>query len=123
MNLNSKRIRDEARFQVFAHLSKAILAYILSGIITTVVTYNLQLSAFTKNVSLFSNNPKVTLITLFVMLAGIILNLPLSFCAQRFYLLISRHIPLEPIPLKSFFEPFEKPRLLLKGGLSLSSRR
>ncbi len=115
--MDSKRIRDEARFQVFAHMSKAILAYILSGIITTVVVYNLQISAFSRNISLVSDNPKVVLITFFAMTAGLILNLPLSFCAQRFFLVLSTHTPMEPIPLKRFFEPFEKPKLLLKGAL------
>lgn len=117
MNLNSKRLRDEAKFQVFAHLSKGMLAYVLSGLITTLIVYNIQITATTKNVSLIPDTLEKALIIYSVLFLAALANLPLTFCAERFYLLISRHTPLESIPLKSFFEPFEKPSLFLKGSL------
>ena len=112
MDINSKKIRDEAKFQVFAHLSKALLVYILSGIISTVVMYNMQITALDKNITF---NLETAPIIYFITLVGVIINMPLSFCAQRFYLILSRQTPFEPIPLKRFFEPFEKPAFLLKG--------
>lgn len=114
---NSKRIRDIARFQVFAHLGKAILAYILSGIITTVVTYNINLTAMAGNINLASGNLKVSGIVLFALTAGMILELPFAFSATRFFLLISRQTPLESIPVRCFFEPFFDVKFLLKGAL------
>lgn len=117
MNLNSKTLRAEARFQVFAHLSKGILAYILSGLITTLIVYNIQITAVSKNVSLIPDTAEKALIIYSVLFLALIANLPLTFCAERFYLLISRQTPLEPISLKCFFEPFEKPSLFFKGSL------
>ncbi len=119
MKLERKRLRDEARFQVFAHLSKGLIAYVLSGIISTAVIYNMQLTASTHNVELFTTNMKTLGIVYLTLILASVINMPLAFCAQRFYLLISRESPLNSIPIKRFFEPFGTPALLLKGAVLL----
>ena len=119
MKLQRKRQRDEARFQVFAHLTKALVAYVLSGIISTAVIYNMQITAKTHNVELFTANLKTLGIVYLTLVLASVINMPLAFCAERFYLLISRQSPLETIPLKRFFEPFGTPALLFKGAFLL----
>ena len=119
MKLERKRLRDEARFQVFAHLSKGLIAYVLSGIISTAVIYNMQITANARNVELFTTDIKTLGIIYFTIILASVINMPLAFCAERFYLLISRESPLSSIPIKRFFEPFSKPALLLKGAILL----
>lgn len=119
MNFERKRLRDNARFQVFGHLSKVLVSYVLSYIISNAVIYNMQLVAQDKNVELFTGDIKTLGIIYLTLVLALLINMPLSFCAQRFYLIISRESPFQTIPLKRFFEPFATPALLLKGTLLL----
>ena len=117
MNINPKVIRDETKFLVFAHLSKALIVYILSSIISTVIVYNMQITVLGMNTPLDYTNPKTLGLVYGIIAIAFIVNLPLTFCAHRFYLALSRHTTLEPLPLKTFFEPFMSISLFLKGSM------
>lgn len=118
MKRQCKRYRDSAKISVFSHLSQSVLAVILSGLVSTVIVYYYQFSAIERNVDIFSiNDPEALKTTLAVSLMALFANLPLSFCATRFYLLISRTPFHQPVRMKEFFAPFSKPSYILKGSV------
>lgn len=117
MKERCKRYRDLAKTAVFSHLSSAILAVIFSSIVASVITTYYQYTAIEKNVDIFSADPEVLKMTLIVTLASFLINLPLSFCSTRFYLIISRKTFVERATVKEFFEPFTRPGFLLKSSL------
>lgn len=119
MKGNGKIYRDNAKFQVIAHLPKALLAYIFSGIVATIAMLNIQITVISKNLLYVSDDPKIPLSILAATFLAFVVNLPLSFCSQRFYLLISRTSPFSPVPIRDFFKPFQSPKLILKGCVLL----
>ncbi len=115
MNNKSKNLRDNARFLVFLNISKALTAYFLSGIISTLITYNMQVTIISKNL-FYEVTPQLLAIQFLITFLALIVNLPLSFCAQRFYLSIARNSASQPLFLRDFFTPFANPKLLVKGA-------
>lgn len=117
MKEKCKRYRDSAKLAVFSHMNSAILAVIASGLVATLINYYYQITAVDKNVNIFSGDVEVLKLTAMVALLSVFANLPLSYCAARFYLVISRKSPFERATLKELFAPFSSPALLLKGSL------
>lgn len=115
MNDKSKNLRDNARFLVFLNIPKALTAYFLSGIVSTLITYNMQVTILNKNITSVDDELMKTIVL--ITFLAVLVNLPLSFCAQRFYFLVSSCSPLKPLLLREFFTPFSNPKFLLKGTL------
>lgn len=117
MKEKCKRYRDSAKLAVFSHMNGAILAVISSGLVATIINYYYQLAAVDKNVNIFSGDIEVLKLTALVSLLSTVANLPLSYCATRFYLVISRKSPYERATLKELFAPFSSPSVLIKGSV------
>lgn len=112
-----KRYRDSAKLSVFLHINSAILAVITSGLVATVINYYYQVTATEKNVNIFSGDLEVLKLTALVSLMSVLANLPLSYCAARFYLIIARKAPFEKATMKELFAPFLSPSAIIKGSL------
>ncbi len=117
MKEKRRRYRENAKFAVFSHIGGALLAVVLSGIVSTLISSYYQYTAEINNIDLYSDDIEVMKITLAVSLLSTLINLPVAFSAARFYLVISRKSPLEPATLKEFFAPFTSPAFLIKGSV------
>ncbi len=115
MKEKRRQYRDLAKLAVFSHLGSSLIAVIFSGLVSTVINYYYQVTAENMNVDIFSPDPELYSITLAVSLASVLINLPLSFCATRFYLIISRKTISQRATMREFFAPFSQPSFLLKG--------
>lgn len=120
MKEKNRAYRDSAKFAVFSHLGASIMAVILSGLMETLVMSYYMANAEQKGINIFEMNPsniEILKVTLIVALLATIVNMPLSFCATRFYLLISRKGIAERATMKEFFAPFTDVGTIIKGTL------
>ncbi len=116
MKEQCKKYRDIAKIAVFSHLGSSVVAVIFSGLVSTLINYYYQTMADELNVDIFFADPKLYGMTLAVSLVSMLVNLPLSLCATRFYLIISRKSIYTRATMREFFMPFSHPRFLLKGS-------
>lgn len=117
MQEQRKEIRRVAVFKTTTNIALVLLTVMASGIVSTVVNFVYQYYAMVKGVDLdpATATPEVLLMTLAVPFISMLLNLPLTYCAWRFYLLISRSTLKERASIKSFFSPFSSVRHLVSG--------
>ncbi|MBE6700725.1 MAG: hypothetical protein E7582_02405 [Ruminococcaceae bacterium] len=112
-----RKYRESAKVQVFSHIGQIFFAVIITGLVSSLISYHFQLTAFNKNIELISGDPEMLKIALIVSALSSIVTLPLTFCLTRFYLLTSRTHIFQKIPIKAYFTPFESPSYLLKCSL------
>lgn len=117
MKEQRKKLRDLAKMSVFSHMYQAIFAVIMSGFVSTIVLFVYQYNAIEKNVDIFSATPEQALVTLIVTALAALANLPLSFCANRFYLILSRKPHFERATARELFYPFTDPKMIFRGSL------
>ncbi len=114
MKEKCKRYRDLAKMAVFSHFNSSLIAFISLSFVSTLIMRYYQMTAVEKNVDIFA--PESKAITLLVLAFAMLINLPLEFCATRFFLIISRKSRFERATVKELFYPFSSAKLLIKGS-------
>ncbi len=116
MNNKRKQYRELAKLSVISHLTSALLSVVFSSLIMSLIFSFYLNSAADRNVDIFTGDEETLKITMIVWTLSLLVNIPLQFCAMRFYLVISRKGLAQRATMGEFFAPFTDFSLFIKGS-------